>query len=223
MLLILGCYVPTTVGLRTDGVLAAAGRGEVGAVAGEMLNDLGGEDWPLGPGFGLTGHYTLVDGVAVSGSIARYDALSGAEGEVRVRAADEDKGGVLTIAVLAGGGLVWGETGSPVWGTHLGVVAGHDVGANLRPFVGARVNPVLAGDPLVARLFADGGAGVSWRPPLGEGLSGLVLVEGDWIHGIDAVYTPADDHVTFGDDVPVNAADVNAYVLMLTLGLTWRE
>ncbi|MFZ5478528.1 MAG: hypothetical protein ACOZNI_17290 [Myxococcota bacterium] len=206
MLLIVACYVPTTVGLRTDGILAPAGRGEAAMMAGEMLNGLGSEAWPMGPGFGATGHYTLADGVAVSGSLARYDTLDAAEAEVRVRALDEAKGPV-TIAVLAGGGAVVGEAGAPIWGTHLGLVASHHVGGNLHTFVGGRANPVLTGSPATFRLFLDGGAGVSWRPPLGPGATGLFLLEGDWVHGADA---------------GVGDSDVNAYVILGMMGISWR-
>ena len=71
-----------------------------------------------------------------------------------------------------------------------GATVSRTVANTLHPYVGVRVNPILGAPEPTAWLHT--GAGLGWRPPLGDRVTGSFGVEGGWDHGVGLCLSQGD-------------------------------
>lgn len=200
LLLLLGCIPPGAYGLRFDGSMPQ--NSEFAAVAG-MFPGSEGPDVTLGDTtvLGLQGRQRIGRDVAVE--LAAGFAPATAEGDLAGAAEIEVQGRLLRDAPLTvsltGGVDVYGqvEADSLLFGFDVGAVVSRGLPADLRPYLGVKLNPMLQPGGDVIPWLQYGG-GVSWRPAIEEGTRGLVALEASGYQGFSANALESTDIVTWG-------------------------
>ena len=174
--LLLACIA--TPGLRTDGIAPPTG-GLEGGVGGAALFQPGGDADPLlGGGAGLMvgvgqdiglGLAVVADGGSDGGGMAAAELraitpLLGSREDPR-----------LTLALGVSGSMYTDGAELGPWWPELGLIAGTPLPAHLRLYGGATVNWDIA--KRQEGIWVEPTLGLSFRPPLGPRLSGLVGLE----------------------------------------------
>ncbi len=208
VVLLLGCVPAAVYGLRFDGSMPLST--ELSAVGGVFPGSAG-DTLPLldTAVLGVQGRQRLGRDVAVqlSGGTATAsldgDPVGVLELEVQGRLLREAP---VTLSVR-GGIDAYGqwEAESVMFGVHGGAVVSRHLGAQVRPYLGFTVNPVLnPGDRFYPWL--QYGGGVSWRPWLGDATRGLVALEATGYRGFGADVLNDADIVTWGAMLQVGAS-----------------
>lgn len=178
-----GCSVPTSYGMRTDGLMGqpfaaeATVGGGVGAGFSPVLQPV---DAPpqylrLGLGAFVGGQVLVLSDLAIAASLAHIGNIGSrgsgnlGELELRLRVVDEATGG-LNLTMLGGGGTIDFEA----WGVHLGAVAALRTGPSWTVYFGAKSNPVF---DLDFAMFLQLMGGTAWRPTVGEFTSLILGIE----------------------------------------------
>lgn len=119
------------------------------------------------------------------------------------------------ITVMVSGGV--SAVGTPeaanlnvVGGVQFGTVLSRHVGANLRPFLGAKVNPVFGGDNQLYPWITAGG-GLTWRPVVAPGTRALLGVEAYALHGVGVDLLEGTDAKTWGVGLQLGASFGNEH------------
>jgi hypothetical protein len=206
LILLTGCFMPTAYGLRDDGILPPSGATEITAHVYQFAVTTASEPapwsgfqgrWRLGDRVGLR---TNISAAALPGAADTGLVLWNAEGDVLVGLTQEP---AQPVTVTLSGGLsalaYFGEssvTALPALQT--GFTVSRTLAGTLHPYVGMRVNPLLVGNVTIAWVHT--GAGVGWRPRLGDRVWGTFGLEGGWDHGISACAAwSGDQKLGFGD------------------------
>lgn len=182
--LCVGCSVPTSYGVRTDGMMGqpfaaeATVGGGVGAGFSPVLQPVDGPAQPpipVGLGAFVGGQVVVLSDLAIAASFARVGSIGSrgsgnlGELELRLRVVDEVPGG-LNLTLLGGGGTIDLEA----WGVHLGAVAALRTGPNWTVYFGAKSNPVFDWD---FAMFLQLTGGTVWRPTVGKSTSLILGIE----------------------------------------------
>lgn len=212
LLVLLGCVPAGVYGLRFDGTMPLNTEA---AVVGGVFPGAASDTMPLSDTavVGLQGRQRLGRDVAVQlGAGVAATSLDAAPVGV---AELELQGRVLREAPvtlsLRGGVDMYGQwdAESVTFGLHGGAVVSRHVGAQVRPYAGFTVNPMLVPGDGVYPWFQYGG-GVSWRPHLDESTRGLLALEVSGYHGFGADVLDHEDLTTWGLMLQLGASFGNA-------------
>lgn len=181
LLLLTACLAPTTVGLHTDGWVGPPGSVDVAAGYGSTLPALdtrGGEQLGLG---GATVGVVPAERVRVWAGAGFPTNLLTTELGAHVRVVG-DETDPLSVSLLGGVSALWSRPSFDNGGVGIGggAVVAYEALPDLRPYVGARLDPQFGGDDVP--LFVDVSAGATWRPRLADRVSLLLLAEATWLH-----------------------------------------
>lgn len=208
LLLAAGCVPAAVYGIRFDGGMPQAS--ELSAVGGVFPGSTG-DGLPLGDTavVGLQGRQRIGENVALAmaagvatASIEENTAGAG-ELEVQWRVLHDAP---LTLSLLGGvDGFVQADSDSVMLGVHGGAVVSRNLGAQVRPYFGVKVNPILnAGEEVFPWL--QYGGGLSWRPRLAPATRGLLALEASGYRGFGADLVNDRDIVTWGLMLQVGAS-----------------
>lgn len=219
-LLAAGCVPAAVYGLRFDGGMPEAT--ELSAVGG-VFPGFAGAAMPLADTavVGFQGRQRLSEGVAVAlaGGVAA-GSLEGnpvgvVEIEVQGRVLDEAPVTLSLLGGVDGYGQVGNEGG--LIGVHAGLVVSRHVGGDVRPYLAAKVNPILnVGDEVFP--WVQYGGGLSWRPELTPAARGLLALEASGYRGFGANLSDREDLVMWGMMLQVGASFGNRSALSARSG-----
>jgi hypothetical protein len=189
----------------------------VGAVYPQFVDD----NYSVGDAtlLGLQGRQRLAEGLTASVVVGAAPGTfadspyAGAEFDLQGRLLDEAP---ITLS-LSGGisaiGTPQAEQLNLMAGVQAGLTVSRHLGANLRPYLGARFNPVFGGGGELYPWLTAGG-GVSWRPIIAPGTRGLLALEAYASHGWGVSFF--DTAATGGE-----ATDLDSWALLLHLGASF--
>lgn len=133
-----------------------------------------------------------------------YNPYANIELDLQGRILDEKPITVMLIGGVSAVGTPTAADLSLVGGFQVGAVVSRHVGANLRPFLGAKLNPVGSGGELFPWITAGGG--LTWRPVIAPGTRALIGLEAYALHGIGVDSFHGKDATTWGAGLQLGAS-----------------